>query len=301
MSAILPFALHQNRVGIANLSLAMLHEDDTNKDCYVIHDKPVSILPRALASEQKENSSLQLEALNVYPSKDDSKGAQEKTKQLIETIRSISNYYAFQIGGNKKNIDFSYYADSSDLHVIKSGLNTYFPNAYTEKREMESFSGEYQVFDFVPRAPYFKSFTSFENLPVASINMIPEILRKISENSYGAYQIIAAPAEEIARLKIEDAMNSEWRALIGADNKVVPTQQAGIMNEKISYKSLEFHNYIVVVFRLILPKEILKENHLYQILLLEMNLLIFLTTDIIQMSKSSKCLIIKLCTTVVLS
>jgi hypothetical protein len=255
MSEMLPFLIHQNRVGMANCSLAMLHADDTNKECYVINTNPVSVKPLALNPEQGIIQPQQLQALYVYPSKNDSNDAPEKTKQLIETIHSISNNCVYQIGGNKRKIELSYYADNSDLHIVESGLKTYFSNSYTERGEMKSFSGEYQVFDFVPRQPYFKSLTSFETYPIPPINMIPEILSNISEDSYAAYQVILAPDDVDIRPRIEDAINCEWRALLGADNKVAPSQQAGIMNEKLSYKALEFHNYIFVCFRIFLPKD----------------------------------------------
>jgi hypothetical protein len=255
MSEMFPFSIHQNRVGMANYSLAMLHADDTNKDCYVINANPVSVKPLALNPVQRIIQPQQLQALYVYPSKNDSNDAPEKTKQLIETIHSISNYCTYQIGGNKRKIDFSYYANDSDLYIVESGLKTYFSNAYTERGEIKSFSGKYQVFDFVPRQPYFKSFTSFETYPIPPINMIPEILSNISEDSYAAYQVILAPDDVDIRPRIEDAINCEWRALLGADNKVAPSQQAGIMNEKLSYKALEFHNYIFVCFRIFLPED----------------------------------------------
>jgi len=263
MSEMLPFSIHQNRVGMANYSLAMLHADDTNKDCYVINDNPVSVKPLALYPEQRIIPPLELQSLYVYPSKYDSSDAPEKTKQLIETIHSISDYCTYQIGGNKRKIDFRYYANNSDLHIVETGLKTYFSNSYTERGEIKSFSGKYHVFDFVPKEAYFKSFTSVETHHIPPINMITEILSSINEDSYGAYQVVFAPADGDTRIRIEDAINCEWRALLGADNKVAPSQQAGIMNEKVSYKWLEFHNYIFVCFRIFLPTgapEALKEK-----------------------------------------
>jgi hypothetical protein len=260
MSELLPFSLNQNRVGLANYSLALLHEDDTNKDCYIINDKPVSIKPIRLTPKQRKTKAQQLQALYVYPSKQDYKSAQEKTKQFIEATHSISNYCVYQIAGNKQNIDFSFYAGDSDIQIVDTALNNYFSNAYTERGESKSFTGKYFVFDFVPKEPYFKSLTSFENFVIQPINIIPDILSNINKDRYGAYQVIYASLNGDIRTRIEDSLNCEWRALLGADSKVAPSQQPGIINEKVSYKSLEFHNYYAVAFRMILPTEILNEK-----------------------------------------
>ncbi len=255
MSEMLPFSIHQNRVGMANCSLAMLHADDTNKDCYIINANPVSVKPLALYPEQRIIPPQELQALYVYPSKYDSDEASEKTKQLIETTHSISDYCVYQIGGNKNKIDFSYYANDSDLYIVESGLRTYFSNSYTERREMKSFTGKYHVFDFVPRQQYFKSLTSVETHHISPINMLADTLSNVSEDRYGAFQFIYAPVKKNIRPKIEDAINCEWRAILGADNKVAPSQQAGIMNEKVAYKALEHHNYVAVSFRIIIPED----------------------------------------------
>jgi hypothetical protein len=111
---------------------------------------------------------------------------------------------------------------------------------------------DYFVFDFIPQAPFFKSQTTYKDFIISPLNIIPRILFNIEKN-VGAYQVVFTPLPGECHDLVQEAIDCEWKAMHGADNRVTPSVQLNAANNKMEYKAPEFGNYYAVCVRLILP------------------------------------------------
>ena len=236
-------------------SFHQLQDADFNRACFELHDTPVNITPRAI--QQDESFSYQQpKELYVYPSKADSKAYLEKAEQLIEAIHGVSNQIVFQIQGNKDEVTCCFYGEESDLNIIDSAIRTFYPNVVTEIQEPKYYDGDYFVYDFIAKAPFYKSLTSFEDFVVSPLNLVPQLFLNLEK--IGFYQVVFTPLSGEIHELVKQAIDTEWKALQGIERQILPSLQEN--SEKLDYKVPDFRSYYSACCRLLLPVDSLTAN-----------------------------------------
>jgi hypothetical protein len=244
----------------ARLSRHILLDQDFNKGCSKVYDKPVDITPKGLDNNNGFVPYHNPQLLNVYPSKADEEDYLKKAELLNNSIHRISNQVVYEIKGNNEEITCRYYGERDDVEIISSSVRNYYPNSHLELHQPKEYSGNFFVYVLFPRAPFYRSLSTYHDFFVVSpLNMIPQILLKLDKNQVGVYQVIIKPLGGHVHSLVSEAIDTEWTALQGeaGQNKVLPSLQGSTIGERLTYKSPEFRQYYSVCVRLILPTDVL--------------------------------------------
>ena len=247
----------------ARLSRHILLDQDFNKCCSKLYDQPIDLTPIALRQNQTYTPYQNPQLLNVYPSKSDAEDYLVKAELLNGSIHKVTNQIVYEIKGNQEHITCGFYGESNDLEIVSSAVRNYFINSHIEKCKPQRHSGEYFVYAFFPRAPFYRSLSTYNDFFVVSpLNIIPQILLKLNKNQFGVYQVLIKPLGGEVHSLVSEAIDAEWAALQGeaGQNKVLPSLQSGIIGERLTYKSPEFRQYYSVCVRFILPTDALTQS-----------------------------------------
>lgn len=236
------------------MRLHQLWESDLNKLCSLVHTTPVNIVPPVFNPRQYEpykNPKL----LCIYPAKAGMKDYLEKTAQFTESIHGIKNHVVFEVKGTKNNIICCFYGEYSDIEIIAASYRTYFYNSITEIIEPKNAikKGRFVCYDFLPNSTFYKSLSSYKTFIVSPINLIPQLLSNINEDQEGFYQVLFSPLPGDTHKLIEESVDSDWKASLGADHMIPPSLQLNEASKRLGYKSQEHRNFYSVNFRIILP------------------------------------------------
>lgn len=256
--SIVPFVKYFIEESNKNRALAELYDADINKACLELHENPVDIRPRIINTDQRTSLPQQHQVLYVYPSKEDAENYLLKAEQLIQSIHNISNQVVFEIRGNKKGIVCCFYGEKLDLISIDSGLRNFYPKTITELGEAKPITGNFWGYDFLPKEVFYKNLTTFRDFIMSPINIVAQIFLNIDEGCIGAYQVLFAPLPGEYHEFVKEAVDCNWRALQGTDNKLPPSLQS--TGKELEYKSPDFKSYYAVCFRLILPSNSLEAS-----------------------------------------
>ncbi|RJP60103.1 MAG: hypothetical protein C4541_04875 [Candidatus Auribacter fodinae] len=244
---------------LRKMSLADIYDSDINKTCHEINSEPVDITPKAFLNNKIPFQYKNPKIINAYPSKSDSEKYLEKAEQLVEALHCINRQAVFEIKGNKKNITCSFYAEQDDIEAISSSIVNFYPKTITDNNLIENITENLFVYDFLPNAPFFKPLTTYHDFIISPLNMVPNLLLNLDENSIGVYQVIFKPLPGIVHKMVDEAIDCEWKATKGADN-TTPSIESSAVNKKIEYKSPDFRSYFSVCVRIILPTDQLKNQ-----------------------------------------
>ena len=258
MTHIVPFIKYFAEESLRNRSLSELYDADFNKASFELTNESVDIAPRAIRQGSAVFSYINPQVLYVYPSKEDSEDYLLKSEQLVEACHGISSQAIFEIRGNKEQVCCSYYAEEEDIAIIESAVRNFFPNSYTERGEATPMTGEYFVYDFLPDEAFYMALTPHETFTVSPLNLNVQTLLNL-QSGEGVFQVVIRPLPELHNL-VKEAVDCNWQAKLGADNRVTPSLQAGSINKKLEYKSPEFRSYYSVCIRMILPTDTLTAN-----------------------------------------
>ncbi len=256
MPELVPFVNRFFEESNARNSRHILLDQDFNKGCADIHDKPVDITPIALRQNNYFLPYQNPQFLNIYPSKSDAEDYLSKAELLIGSIHNIDNQVVFEISGNSERITCGFYGDDSDLEIVSSAVRNYYLNSHIEKLKPMNYSGEYFVYTFFPRAPFYRSLSTYKDFFVVSpLNIIPQILLNLHKGQVGIYRVFIKSLDGKVHSLVTDCIDTEWTALQGeaGQNKVVPSLQSNIIGERLSYKSPEFRQYYSIAVQIILP------------------------------------------------
>lgn len=259
----IPFLNRFIEESLARNSRHVLLDQDFNKGCSKIYDKPVDITPVALRQSQIYTPYQKPQILNVYPSKIDEVDYLKKAEQLNGSIHRVTNQVVYEITGNSEQIKCGFYGEDCDLETVSSAVRNYYVHSHIEKSEPQSYSGEYFVYSLFPRAPFYRSLSTYNDFFVVSpLNIIPQTLLKLNKDQVGRYQVLIKPIDGEVHSIVQEAIDTEWTALQGeaGQNKVLPSLQTGIVGERLTYKSPEFRQYYSVCVRLILPTNSLTQS-----------------------------------------
>ncbi len=260
MSVMVPFLNRFIEESVAKNSHHILLDQDFNKCCSKIYDKPIDITPKGLGDNHSFIPYQNPQILNVYPSKIDVEEYLKKGELLNGSIHRITNQVVFEIKGNKEAITCGFYGECTDLEIVSSAVRNYYPNSYLELHKPQEYPGNFFVYVLFPRAPFYRSLSTFHDFIVASpLNMIPQILLKLDKGQIGVYQVLIKPLGGHVHSLVSEAIDTEWTALQGeaGQNKVLPSLQSSIVGERLTYKSPEFRQYYSVSVRIILPTDAL--------------------------------------------
>jgi hypothetical protein len=263
MSVMIPFYNRFIEESVARNSRHILLDQDFNKGCSKIYDQPIDITPIALRQNQIYTSYQNPQILNVYPAKTDEVDYLKKAEQQNGSIHRVTNQVVYEITGNSEQITCGFYGEDKDLDLVSSAVRNYYVNSHIEKCKPQSYSGEYFVYALFPRAPFYRSLSTYNDFFVVSpLNIIPQILLKLNKNQVGTYQVLIKPIDGKVHSIVQEAIDTEWTALQGeaGQNKVLPSLQSGIVGDRLTYKSPEFRQYYMVCVRLILPTDILTQS-----------------------------------------
>jgi len=252
MSELQPFIKYFIEESLKKRSIAELYDADLNKASYEVQDTPVNITPRAINPDLQSFLYQQPQTLYVCPAKADSEEYLLKAEQLVEAMHGISNQAVFEIRGNKEGIACCFYGEAPDIEIINSAVRNFYPKSITETGSTQDISGDFYVYDFLPDAPFYKALTSHEGFIVSPLNLIPQLLLNIEE-SIGTYQIIFTSLPGACHKLVKQAIDTEWQALQGADNRVTPSLQSS--DKQVEYKAQDFRTYYSICVRLILPTD----------------------------------------------
>jgi hypothetical protein len=176
-----------------------------------------------------------------------------KAEQFNEAVHNISNQAVFEIRGNKEKIVCCFFGEKPDIEIIDSSFRNYNPHAITEISTTKPVSENYCTYVFAPNAPFYKSLNSFRLFKISPVNIIPSILFNIEKKNQGIFQIIFSPLPGKTHEIVEEAIDIEWQALLGADRQVKPSLQD--TTKSLEYKSPDFQSYYAVSVRMFLPIE----------------------------------------------
>ncbi len=132
MSEIVPFLNRFIEESTARNSRHILLDQDFNKGCNKIYDKPVDITPKGFGDNHNFVPYKNPQTLNVYPSKADEEDYLKKAELLNGSIHRITNQVVFEIKGNMGNITCGFYGESNDLEIVSSAVRNYNPNSHLE-------------------------------------------------------------------------------------------------------------------------------------------------------------------------
>lgn len=263
MSVLVPFLNRFIEESVARNSRHILLDQDFNKGCNKIYDQQIDTIPLALRQNQIYTPYQNPQILNVYPAKTDAVDYLVKAEQLNGSIHRITNQVVYEITGNSEQITCGFYGESSDLEIVSSAVRNYYANSHLETSKPKEYSGQYFVYAFFPRAPFYRSLSTYNDFVVVSpLNIIPQILLKLNKNQIGVYQVLIKSVGGEVHSLVSDAIDSEYSALQGeaGQNKVLPSLQSGIVGERLTYKSPEFRQYYIVCVRLFLPTDTLTQS-----------------------------------------
>ena len=260
-----PFIEYFLEEALKKKSRAQLLDADLNKACFEICEHPVDITPRALSqTETIQNQQIftyqNPKTLYVYPSKEDAENYLPKAEQLIEAMHGIRKQAVFEIRGNKRKIVCLFYGEKEDIAIIDSAIRNFYPKTITDIAETAPIKGNFFTYDFLPDAPFYKSLTSYRDFTISPLNIIPQLLLNIDKDNIGAYQVLFTPLSGECHDLTKEAIDSEWQALQGPDNRTPPSLLPGSANKRLEYKSPDFKSYYAVCFRLILPNNSLETS-----------------------------------------